>query len=161
MAQASAYHHTNRSQEGTTMATPNRRTKNAVSAAKLDRRIFCKGATVAMGAAMLAPTMGRAVLAADAPVAETTSGKVNGVSTDGVHAFKGVPGMTPEEFQKARRRADATVSCHRRGRSRGRAFAAGSTGSAAPHSRRPIAVSGPSLAPFRAGLTGARRPRNA
>jgi para-nitrobenzyl esterase len=73
------------------MATPNRRTKNAVSAAKLDRRIFCKGATVAMGAAMLAPTMGRAVLAADAPVAETTSGKVSGVSTDGVHAFKGVP----------------------------------------------------------------------
>ena len=52
------------------MATPNRRTKNAVSAAKLDRRIFCKGATVAMGAAMLAPTMGRAVLAADAPVSE-------------------------------------------------------------------------------------------
>ena len=56
-----------------------------------DQRIFCKGATVAMGAAMLAPTMGRAVLAADAPVAETTSGKDSGVSTDGVHAFKGVP----------------------------------------------------------------------
>ena len=72
------------------MATPNRRTKNAVSTDKIDRRTFCKGATVAMGAGMLAPMMSRVVLAVDAPLPRRRR-QGQRCLTDGVHAFKGVP----------------------------------------------------------------------
>ena len=73
------------------MSTRTRRTNAAASANDINRRTFCRRASIAMGAAMLAPSMRSVVLAADAPVAETTSGKISGVSADGVHAFKGVP----------------------------------------------------------------------
>src|SRR5215510_9555844 len=76
-------------QEGGKTMTRNRRTKAA--APTIDRRTFCRRATIAMVAAMLAPITRSAVLAADAPVAETKSGKISGVSAEGVHACKGVP----------------------------------------------------------------------
>ena len=40
---------------------------------------------------MIVPAWRSAGFAAEAPVAETTSGKIGGVSADGAHAFKGVP----------------------------------------------------------------------
>jgi len=73
------------------MSTRNRGTKAPASTNNIDRRTFCRRATIAIGSAVLAPSIRSAVLAADAPVAETTSGKISGVSADGVHAFKGVP----------------------------------------------------------------------
>ncbi len=73
------------------MSTRNRGTKAPASTNNIDRRTFCRRATIAIGSAVLAPSIRTAVLAADAPVAETTSGKISGVSADGVHAFKGVP----------------------------------------------------------------------
>src|SRR5256885_14084863 len=73
------------------MSTRNRRTKAAASTDNIDRRTFCRRASIAMGVTMLAPSTLNTVLAADERVAETTSGKISGVSADGVHAFQGVP----------------------------------------------------------------------
>src|SRR5262245_38851106 len=73
------------------MSTRDHEPKAANSTDGIDRRTFCRRATIAAGAAMLAPGLRGTALAADAPVAETSSGKISGVSADGVHAFKGVP----------------------------------------------------------------------
>jgi para-nitrobenzyl esterase len=83
-------------QEGRTMTTRDRQTKIVASTDGIDRRTFCKGATVAVGAALLTlPSWRSTALAADGPVAETTSGKISGVTTNGVHAFRGVPYGAP------------------------------------------------------------------
>src|SRR5262249_37701725 len=58
---------------------------------RLDRRTFLKRASQTAGVAMLTGLSSARVLAADAPVAETVSGKIRGRSVDGVNAFKGVP----------------------------------------------------------------------
>ena len=58
----------------------------------IDRRALLAIGTRAVAAAVLLPAMrATRVLAADAPIAETTSGKIRGVTVDGVNAFKGVP----------------------------------------------------------------------
>src|SRR5215470_5449887 len=60
--------------------------------ANINRRSFLARASVAASAAMLLPAIrATRALAADAPIVETTSGKIRGVATDGVNAFKGVP----------------------------------------------------------------------
>jgi para-nitrobenzyl esterase len=63
--------------------------------AGINRRTFLERATQAAGAAMLMGLSSARVLAADAPVAETGSGKIRGRSVDGVNAFKGVPYGAP------------------------------------------------------------------
>src|SRR5262249_3497852 len=58
----------------------------------IDRRSFLARASIAASAAVLLPAVhATRALAADVPIAETTSGKVRGVAIDGVNAFKGVP----------------------------------------------------------------------
>ena len=63
----------------------------------IDRRTFLEGAShAAVATIMLIPAIrSTGALAADAPVAETISGKIGGLSADGVHAFKGVPYGAP------------------------------------------------------------------
>src|SRR5258705_12676604 len=62
--------------------------------ANINRRIFL--ARAAACAAVLLPAIrGTRALAAEAPIAETTSGKIRCVAVDGVNAFKGVPYGAP------------------------------------------------------------------
>src|SRR5260221_6669731 len=64
--------------------------------AGMDRRALLAGASQAAAAAALLPAMRvTRALAADAPIAETTSGKIRCVAVDGVNAFKGVPYGAP------------------------------------------------------------------
>src|SRR5438105_2589182 len=63
--------------------------------ARLDRRTFLGRASQAAGVAMLTGLSSARVVAADAPVAETASGKIRGRSIDGVNAFRGVPYGAP------------------------------------------------------------------
>jgi para-nitrobenzyl esterase len=64
--------------------------------AAIDRRKFlARSAQAAGGAILAAPGLSVRVFAADEPVAEINTGKIRGVTVDGVNAFKGVPYGAP------------------------------------------------------------------
>src|SRR5262245_64172040 len=82
--------------EGAAMTSCKSEHNRSRAAGGIDRRTFLGGASCAAGAAMLLPLIrSTAVFAADQPIAETTAGRVSGLSTNGVHAFKGVPYGAP------------------------------------------------------------------
>src|SRR3974377_89151 len=64
-------------------------------ARNIDRRAFLLRSAQTAGAALLVPRALRSALAADAPVVDTSSGKIRGVAVDGINAFKGVPYGAP------------------------------------------------------------------
>src|SRR5262249_5650509 len=125
--------------------------ESIATVAIIDRRILIAGASVAASAAVLLPAIGTTrALAADAPIAETTSAKIRGVAVDGINAFK----------RRALRRAERQArTLHAPAQTR--AVDGGAQRLDMRRSRRPTANSGLSLRTLRAPATLCRRAKTA